>query len=161
MSFDGVRRERTGWRDMELSRRHREWGFNCPGVDLDFLMVEYNLGRPVALVEYKYHEAQQPNLSHPTYRALRDLADCYRPKDLPEIEGLPFLLCFYWRDPWSFHVRSLNDRAYAAFGAEAFLSEREYVTALYRLRGLFIQEAVLNRLDVHLPPVCDMAAAGD
>lgn len=46
--------ERSGWRDMELSGRHRIWGFNCPAVDLDFLMVEYNLGIAIAVVEYKH-----------------------------------------------------------------------------------------------------------
>lgn len=30
--------ERTGWRDEEISARHRIWGVNCPAVDLDFLM---------------------------------------------------------------------------------------------------------------------------
>ena len=53
-SVDGVRQERTNWRDQELSARHRTWGFNCPAVDLDFLMVEYNIGKPVGLIEYKH-----------------------------------------------------------------------------------------------------------
>lgn len=36
--------ERTGWRDENLSRRHREWGFHCPAVDLGFLLIEYDTG---------------------------------------------------------------------------------------------------------------------
>ena len=67
---NGVRAERTGWRDQALSDRHREWGFNCPSVDLDFLMVEYNIGLPVALVEYKNERAWMPDFRHATYRAL-------------------------------------------------------------------------------------------
>ena len=76
-----VREERTGWRDARISARHRLWGFNCPSVDLDFLLVEYHLGKPVGLVEYKHYQAQEPNVIHPTYRALIDLADHYQPGD--------------------------------------------------------------------------------
>jgi len=31
--------ERTGFRDEALSRRHREWGINCPAVDVDWLLT--------------------------------------------------------------------------------------------------------------------------
>jgi hypothetical protein len=37
--------ERNGWRDLEMSLRHKLWGFHCPAVDIDFLMVEYNRGQ--------------------------------------------------------------------------------------------------------------------
>jgi len=33
---------------IQLSDRHRQWGDDCPMVDLDFLMCEYNHGVPVA-----------------------------------------------------------------------------------------------------------------
>ena len=45
-----VRQERSGWRDMRLSERHRRWGWNCPAVDLDHLrslgipLVSHNMG---------------------------------------------------------------------------------------------------------------------
>ena len=35
-----VRKERTGWRDEEISRRHRLWGVSCAATDIDFLLVE-------------------------------------------------------------------------------------------------------------------------
>ena len=69
-SPDGVRQERTGWRDQAISLRHRTWGFNCPGVDFDFLMLEYSTGKPVAVVEYKHYRARMPDREHPNYRAL-------------------------------------------------------------------------------------------
>ena len=53
-----VRAERTGWRDEELSQEHRKWGFDCPTVDIDFLMLEYDTGRASALVEYKNEHAK-------------------------------------------------------------------------------------------------------
>jgi hypothetical protein len=56
-----VRRERTEWRDLELSKRHREWGLNCPAVDIDFLMVEYYYGKPVALIDYKRFTGSKDN----------------------------------------------------------------------------------------------------
>jgi hypothetical protein len=45
-----VKKERSGWRDLELSGRHRRWGWDCPAVDLDFLFLEYDKGKAVALV---------------------------------------------------------------------------------------------------------------
>jgi hypothetical protein len=32
--------------------------FNCPAVDLDFVMAEHNHGLPVALIEYKERHAK-------------------------------------------------------------------------------------------------------
>lgn len=136
--------ERTGWRDESISRRHRQWGFNCPAVDLDFLVVEYNLGIPVGVVEYKHHKANMPDPQHPTYRALRDLADNYASGPLP------FMLVFYWPDIWSFRVYPLNDVASTFYGrvkefdgTSVLLSERRYVKSLYVMRALEVEDRVL------------------
>lgn len=67
--------ERTGWRDQEISRRHRRWGFHCMATDVDFLLVEHHVGMPIALVEYKHWRARPVNLDHPSYLALVALAD--------------------------------------------------------------------------------------
>lgn len=93
--------ERSGWRDKEISQRHRSWGFNCPAVDLDFLMVEYNLGCPVAVVEYKHHLSTETNFKHPTYRALGQLYD-------ERGKQLPLLVAKYWPDIWAFKHLPLN-----------------------------------------------------
>jgi len=142
MSFDcnGVRKERSGWRDLELSLRHRQWGFNCPAVDLDFLMVEYNLGKPVGLVDYKVYVVPTPNLQHPTYRALTELAD---------IAGLPFLLAFYWPEIWAFRIVPVNAVAREAFVESEMLTERQFVSRLYRLRRLCLAKHLeSNLLDI-------------
>jgi len=139
-----VRPERTNWRDMELSNRHRRWGFNCPAVDLDFLMVEYNLGLPVALVDYKQFLAQMPNTRHPTYRAICALADREPP--------LPFLVVFYWPDVWAFRVYPVNETGHKQFKYGEELTEREYVTRLYRLRSLLVEQQILDRLNNTKPP---------
>ena len=45
--------ENTFWRDGALSLRHKKWGYDLPALDMDFLMIEYDHGIPVALIEYK------------------------------------------------------------------------------------------------------------
>lgn len=132
--------ERTGWRDQAISKRHRDWGFNCPAVDLDFLMVEYNIGEPAALVEYKLFSARMPDLRHATYRALESLANRLPP--------IPFMIAFYWPVAWAFRVHPVNDMAMALYGPDHVdLTEREFVESLYRARGWAIQEHTLRRLN--------------
>ena len=139
---DGVRAERSGWRDMELSQRHRTWGFNCPCVDVDFLVVEYNSGLPVALVEYKNYRAQPPNLMHPTYRALKALA---------EIAKIPFVVVFYWPDVWAFRVTHVTGDCKGCLKVGEIVTERSFVTGLYRLRSFTISEHILAGLSNRLP----------
>lgn len=145
-----VRAERTEWRDLDLSKRHRAWGFNCPAVDLDFLMVEYNLGKAVVIVEYKHFRASMPNVQHPTYRALADLADNYSGIN----GGLPFIVVFYWPDSWAMRVYPINGKAKLLLHQVACrdMSEREYVTMLYQIRALAIEQSVLRTLHTEMPP---------
>lgn len=144
-SPDGVKLDRTGWRDQKISERHRVWGFNCPAVDLDFLMVEYNMGLPVGLIEYKHHRAQTPDMRHPTYRALIELAS---------LSGLPFMIVFYWPDVWAFRVFPINSKAKQHFKAPyQDCSELEFVTTLYRIRYLAIGDDVVKKLNKKSVPV--------
>lgn len=136
--------ERTGWRDQELSRRHRRWGFSCPAVDLDFVLVEFGLGVPVALVEYKHFRARRVDLEHPTYRALQALAD--------RGPAIPFLVARYWPGVWAFAVQSANATAESLYGAEHHYSEAEFVAVLYDLRAATIQQQVLRHLNRERPP---------
>lgn len=130
--------ERTGWRDSEISLRHRLWGFNCPAVDLDFVMLEYNHGKPCALIEYKHKRARQPDPSHATYRALVDFADKYSEKPLP------CLVAFYDPDNWTFRVIPLNEpsRNHYSHCAGQWISEQRFVRGLHLLR-----KAVLTQGD--------------
>ncbi len=137
--------ERTGWRDESISRRHRDWGFNCPAVDLDFLVAEYNIGKPVALIEYKRYTAQVPNVLHPTYRALSDLADKYSDG------SLPFLIAFYWPDIWAFRIHPVNPCAKGHFYEGEMLTERQFVYRLYRLRSLVLTDHLMKSLNDVLP----------
>jgi len=140
------RTERTGWRDSELSKRHGAWGFNCPAVDLDFLMMEYNHGKPCALVEYKHTNAKVVDPSHATYKALIDLADGYKTSPLP---------CFVARyDPsdWSFEITPLNERAKSHYShcIGVKLTEQRFVRSLHLLRKSVLtkeDEAAISQLN--------------
>lgn len=131
---DGVRMERTNWRCQDLSNRHRKWGFNCPGVDLDFVMAEYNKGKPVAIIEYKHCFAKEPHLTHPTYRALEELANNYAPG------SLPFMVVFYDPEYWTMRIIPVNETAKAFYKGDLNMSEQEYVKSLYKMRNIVLQD---------------------
>lgn len=121
-----VSRERTGWRDEALSRRHREWGYDVPAADLDFVLVEYDAEEPKAIIEYK-HEAAPVFVSGSS--GLRVLAK------LGDLAGLPAYLVRYDTELAYFNVRGLNERGRAFCPQADWISERAYVTFLYALRG--------------------------
>jgi hypothetical protein len=137
--------ERTGWRDEAISLRHRDWwGKDCPMVNFDFLALEYNHAMPVAIVEYKYFQARMFELTNPNYLALLNLASNHNPP-------IPFLIAYYWKDPWSFRVHPANREAMMFFANPAYLSEQQFVTKLYQMRGVAIDAKVLGRLHALLP----------
>ncbi len=70
-----VRPERSGWRDEAISRRHREWGFDVPAVDVDFLLCEYDRATPRALIDYKHERAAPTEMTSANMTALRRLAE--------------------------------------------------------------------------------------
>jgi hypothetical protein len=121
-----VRPERSGWRDERISLRHRAWGWDCPAVDVDFLLLEYDAGRAAALVEYKHEDAQIVRLAHPSIRAIADLA---------ERADLPAFVVRYGDDFSWWYPTPLTDRARALLPEPGFLSEREWMGLLYRCRG--------------------------
>jgi hypothetical protein len=118
--------ERNGWRDEGISERHRRWGWQCPAVDLDFVLCEYDAGRPVAIVEYKCETAAPVKLSHPTMRALRTLSD--RAK-------LPFFLTIYSREYVAWRVVGVNYLATQRLPRPRDFSESEYVDFMLAVRG--------------------------
>jgi len=121
-----VKPERTGWRDLELSSRHRRWGWDCPAVDLDFLFLEYDKGKAVALVEYKHELAQPQYATHPTYQAMIDLGTR---------AGVPVFACRYNEGFTEWKVVPLNDVAREWLSERVTMTEQEWVFFLYRIRG--------------------------
>jgi hypothetical protein len=132
-----VAQERTGWRDQRISERHRMWGFDCPALDIDFLMLEYDSGVPSALVEFKHEDAPPLRMGHPSIRALNNL--CTR-------AFLPFFLVRYADDFSWFHVTPGNDKAREWITEPVRLTEPEWIKLLYRCRGRNVPVALATRL---------------
>lgn len=122
-----VKPERSGHRDLSLSERHRKWGLKLPAVDLDFILIEYDRGRPAAIVEYKSIFAGEQYPSHPSYMALSQLGDR---ANLP-VFVVRYTPCFTeWR------IIPLNVVAKKVVPERISVDERTFVTFLYQLRGL-------------------------
>ena len=136
-----VRQERTGWRDEGLSRRHRRWGWDCPAVDLDFLFLEYDHGKASAIVEYKNEHAAPQYASHPTYQAMIDLGTR---------AGIPVLACRYTDDYTKWTVVPLNEEARQHLPERKTISEQEWVSLLYKIRGYECPTGVLEGLTIEI-----------
>lgn len=109
-----------------MSHRHRKWGWDCPAVDLDCLFLEYDKGQPVAIVEYKHERAAPQYGSHPTYQALINLGTR---------AGVPVFVVRYKEDFSEWRVIPLNPLAKSKLPERITMSERQWVTFLYELRG--------------------------
>lgn len=132
--------ERSGWRDEALSLRHREWGYDCPAVDIDFLLIEYDRSEPKALVEYKNQHAQPIYVKkNPSILAMIELANRAR---------IPALLVRYADDFSWWKVAPLNEfaRQYVA-SPQQYLDEIQFVTMLYKIRGRQIPQSVIDHIN--------------
>ena len=136
-----VREERTGWRDQRISERHRRWGWDCPAVDLDFLMLEYDRGKAVALVEYKHEKALPQYPTHPSYRAMIDLGNR---------AGIPVFGVRYADDLSWWRVTPLNDLAKKWVSGQVRMTEEEWITLLYKVRGTEIPPDLFADKDVEI-----------
>lgn len=144
--------------DRMLSDRHLNyWGTECPAVDLDFLMCEFNDGIPVAIVDYKYHEGDINNTNSATYKALSSFHK-------PDGGQLPFFIARYWLHTWAIKLLAVNDAARDAVrrvssgrfeaGEQIPLTEQQYVNFLFRLRKDALSagdQRYLDRLNRQLP----------
>ena len=134
-----VRQERTGWRDEALSLRHRQWGWNCPGIDLDFLFLEYDKGKATAIVEYKNEHAAPQKASHPSYQAMIDLGDR---------ADIPVFACRYADDFSWWKIIPLNTIARGKLPKRTEMTEPEWITFLYGLRGYECPQSIIAGLDM-------------
>jgi len=152
MSFDysKTRPERTQWRDQKLSERHRKWGFNCPAIDIDFLMIEFHVGKPIAIVDYKRYTGSIKNLNQKSISAISTLANN---------SNIPFFVVFYWNDVWAFQITAINNIAknilqQHKINKNKILTEQQYVSFLYKLRNIKLtkeEEKLIKFLNNKLP----------
>lgn len=114
--------ESTGWRDEWISRRHRTRGYNVPATDVDFLLIEYDACRPVAVIDYKHAYVAKPDANSAALAALGDRA------------GLPAFNCTYSSDePPSFSLFGLNQLARSWLAhIERLLGRGPYDETTYR-----------------------------
>lgn len=141
--------ERTGFRDEALSRRHRLWGWNCPMMDVDFLVIEYNKLMPCAIIDYKCEKDMLS--SEAGYSVLKNLGD---------MAGLPSFWVRYKMDLTEFSINPINDaarniryRGLDGTSKQMFqgnksqkLTEIRYVGFLYWLRGAIIPTDVADKI---------------
>lgn len=143
--------------DRQLSDRHRLWGADCPATDLDFALMEYNHGVPVAIVDYKHHLAKLERTNAATYDALSYLVD------MRSGRHLPFLITRYWDDIWAFSVLGVNDPAREWLGSMDWIdmTEQQYVRRLYALRKDVLTAGdcrYIERLRNVMPPAEEVAS---
>lgn len=134
-----VKVERTGWRDLELSLRHRRWGVALPAWDIDFLLIEMDKRKPTALIEYKAWAAPQQFPTHPSYLALTELGNR---------ADLPVFVVRYAQDFSWWRVVPLNPKAKMILPERVEINERLYVTWLYNIRGLQPPKEIFQLLDL-------------
>lgn len=135
--------ERSGWRDLELSRRHRRWGRSILATDLDAIIadldyftnepyLEYKVSGGVvviaALIDYKAHTGTR-KLESTSVDAQSTFATQ---------AGVPFFIVHYTKGPWTFLVESFNDIARGK-QKDGRYSELAFVSMLHDLRGLPMQ----------------------
>ena len=109
-----------------------------PAIDLDFLLLEYDRGRPSALIEYKGEHAPAQFPTHPSYMALCHLGDR---ADVP-VFAVRYAQDFSW---WK--VTALSHRAKRMMPLRQRMTERQFVTWLYNIRGVQPPEEIFQSLD--------------
>lgn len=122
-----VKKERSGWRDEGISRRHRLWGVSCSATDIDFLLVEYIYNTPKAIIEYKNEHAPPQKLSASQYQVLKKLGDRAQ---------IPVFAVRYADDFSKFYVVPVNKKSSKLLRKRTTMTENEFVTFLYKIRNI-------------------------
>lgn len=138
-----VRERRGYYHDDWLRDRHRLWGFDCPATDIDFIAIEFNNEAPTALVDYKEdHHTQNLNDSRSGRNAIKALANNSK---------IPFYVVRYVEHGNTYRVLSQNEYGYKRLLehgniAGKTLTEVEYVSFLYWLRGMTVPDSVVEAI---------------
>lgn len=104
-------------------------------------MLEYDRGKAAALVEYKHERAAPQYPTHPSYRAMKDLGDR---------AGIPVLGVRY-ADDWSWwRVTPLNGLAKNWVPEQTQMTEQQWITLLYRMRGTEVPDDLFEDKDVEI-----------
>lgn len=126
-----ARRLDTGWRDGLLTVRHAYWGHEYPAAGTPFPMIEYDRGKPVAVISYQRRHGPLPTGEDTvrTHTAFSRLTDT---DGLP----LPFFTAVYDVRNWAYRVFGHNDAARSTLDSPKWVSmtETQFAKHLYGLR---------------------------
>ena len=136
-----VTQERTGWRDEGISRRHRKWGVGCTAVEFDFLLLEYEFGRPCAIVEYKNEHAEIQYASDPRYKALISIGNSAK---------IPVLACRYSDDYSRYTTVQLNEYEKKYIPERKTVDELGWITLLYEIKGYEVTPEFLENMKIEI-----------
>lgn len=114
-----VKAEQTLYRDLELCNLHREWGYDVPACDIDFL--EYDNCNPVALIEYKKRADWRTTI-------LNKDANLMALTRLGNRAKIPVYCVFYNPDRSMFRVIPLNPVAKIRQGAMFYFETKKEVS---------------------------------
>jgi len=132
-----VESEGTGWSGEALSRQYRRWGLACSIGDLDFACYENDKGEVAAIVGYKNEHDTSQCASDPACLALGNLGTR---------AGVPVFICRYTDDFSLFTAIPLNKEAEKHLFSSLGMTETEWVTFLYTLRGYDCPQSVIDRI---------------
>lgn len=121
LALGNVKKERSLWRDRDLSVRHRSWGRELYATDLDFVEAGLN-AKPLAIIEAKYTDRWCWN--DYSIRIQRNLADKAK---------LPFFVIRRF-DNYDFDVHPGNSFAREYVKTAVRMTEKQFIELQYRLR---------------------------
>lgn len=155
--------ERSGWRDLELSRRHRGWGRSILATDLDAIIADVDYFTNEPYLEYKISGGRvviAALIDYKAYTGVRKLESTSvdAQSTFATKAGEPFFIVHYTKRPWTFLVEAFNDIARGK-RMDGRYSELAFVSMLHELRGLPMQLGLdLDRAEA--APVWFGASAG-
>jgi len=121
-----VRKERTDWRDSKLDKIHNLFGYECPCENVEFLMIEYDQGTPVALVDYRLKGRVN---SEPS----KSVIELCKNRNFE----IPFIVVNYEilnKQMTNIDILCCNSSAINVIGNKTGITEKDYVKIMYSIR---------------------------
>ena len=124
------REERTGWRDIEYSLRHRCFGRRLYMVDIDD--IEGDGDKPCGIIDIKTEVAEINEYSDKLYR------------NLAEGRPLPYFRVIRRLDFSDYEIQPRNELGRKWIPNIEIVDEKRYIEFLSDLRGINLDEKVLT-----------------
>lgn len=118
------------WQGEIVSKRHRDWGWNNPALDIDFVLEKEN--KPLAIIEFKNDR------TFSDYEKFSKTTSCQAIKYLCDYCESPvaFFLIIYNYNFTNFKINALNDTAKKFTNDnELVLNQEEYLEFLENIRN--------------------------